>query len=107
MRTELHKMVSELNETHSVIEKIQCTQQCFYSPCVPGLLQQESTLQERPRSSEILEELLNQGIILVGQTRQRGRGAGEAYSIMVGTWCTLVKRVKHANTPLIGHPPTG
>ncbi|XP_078123833.1 stathmin domain-containing protein 1 [Sander vitreus] len=48
-----------------------------------GLLQQESTLQERPRSSEILEELLNQGIILVGQTRQRGRGAGEAYSIML------------------------
>ncbi|TDH04106.1 hypothetical protein EPR50_G00148950 [Perca flavescens] len=48
-----------------------------------GLLQQESTLQERPRSSDILEELLNQGIILVGQTRQRGSGAGEAYSIML------------------------
>ncbi|XP_041811906.1 stathmin domain-containing protein 1 [Chelmon rostratus] len=37
----------------------------------------------RPKSSEILEELLNQGIIPVGQTRERGSGAGEAYSIML------------------------
>ncbi|XP_037649893.1 stathmin domain-containing protein 1 [Sebastes umbrosus] len=48
-----------------------------------GLLQQESTLQERPKASEILEELLNQGIIPVGQTREGGSGAGEAYSIML------------------------
>ncbi|XP_029299805.1 stathmin domain-containing protein 1 [Cottoperca gobio] len=49
-----------------------------------GLLQQESTLQERPKSSEILKELLNQGIIPVGaQSRERGSGAGEAYSIML------------------------
>nr|XP_046274622.1 stathmin domain-containing protein 1 [Scatophagus argus] len=34
----------------------------------------------RPKSSEILEELLNQGIIPVGQ---RGSAAGEAYSIML------------------------
>ncbi|XP_074469013.1 uncharacterized protein stmnd1 [Sebastes fasciatus] len=48
-----------------------------------GLLHQESTLQERPKASEILEELLNQGIIPVGQTREGGSGAGEAYSIML------------------------
>ncbi|XP_038580006.1 stathmin domain-containing protein 1-like [Micropterus salmoides] len=48
-----------------------------------GFLQQDSTVQERPKSSEILEELLNQGIIPVGQTRERGGRAGEAYSIML------------------------
>ncbi|XP_069032378.1 stathmin domain-containing protein 1 [Embiotoca jacksoni] len=42
-----------------------------------GLLQQNRTVRERPKSNEILEELLNQGIIPVGQTS----GAGEAYSI--------------------------
>ncbi|XP_042290771.1 stathmin domain-containing protein 1 [Thunnus albacares] len=49
----------------------------------PGLLQQESTMQERLKSSEILEELLNQGIIPVDQTTERGSGAGEAYDIML------------------------
>ncbi|KAI3358594.1 hypothetical protein L3Q82_015002, partial [Scortum barcoo] len=39
--------------------------------------------QERPESSQILEELLSQGIIPVGQNRERGSGAGEAYSIML------------------------
>ena len=53
--------------------------------CLPGLRQQEDTLQERQKSSEILEELLNQGIIPVGESRERGSGAGEAYSIMVRT----------------------
>ncbi|XP_039977799.1 uncharacterized protein LOC120786420 [Xiphias gladius] len=48
----------------------------------PGMLQQDSTVQDRQKSSEILEELLNQGIIAVGQTRERSKGAGEAYSIM-------------------------
>ncbi|XP_044026713.1 stathmin domain-containing protein 1 isoform X2 [Siniperca chuatsi] len=48
-----------------------------------GLLQRDSTVQERPKSSDILEELLNQGIIPVGQTRERGSGTGEAYSIML------------------------
>ncbi|KAK9526843.1 hypothetical protein VZT92_015520 [Zoarces viviparus] len=48
-----------------------------------GMLQQASTLQERPRSSEILEELLNQGIIPVGQTRERSSMAGEADSVML------------------------
>ncbi|XP_042361906.1 stathmin domain-containing protein 1 [Plectropomus leopardus] len=48
-----------------------------------GLLQQENTLAERPKSSEILEELLNQGIIPVGQTRERVSGSAEAYSIML------------------------
>lgn len=36
----------------------------------------------RPKSSEILEELLNQGIIPVGQ---KSSAAGEAYSIVVRT----------------------
>ncbi|XP_060949343.1 stathmin domain-containing protein 1 [Limanda limanda] len=44
---------------------------------------QEGGLQERQKSSDILEELLNQGIIPVGQSRERGSGAGEAYSIML------------------------
>ncbi|XP_049458340.1 stathmin domain-containing protein 1 isoform X1 [Epinephelus fuscoguttatus] len=48
-----------------------------------GFLQQESTVQERPKSSEILEELLNQGIIPVRQSRERCSGTGEAYSIML------------------------
>ncbi|XP_075995584.1 uncharacterized protein stmnd1 [Genypterus blacodes] len=48
-----------------------------------GLLQHESSAQERPKSSDILEELLTQGIIPVGQTRERGSGAGEAYNIML------------------------
>ncbi|XP_026202948.1 stathmin domain-containing protein 1 [Anabas testudineus] len=49
----------------------------------PDFLQQESTAQERQKSSEILEELLNQGIIPVGQTKEKSSGAGEAYSIML------------------------
>ncbi|XP_019946269.2 stathmin domain-containing protein 1 [Paralichthys olivaceus] len=48
-----------------------------------GLLQQDGTMQERQKSSEILEELLNQGIIPVGQSRERSSVAGEAYSIML------------------------
>ncbi|XP_070702971.1 stathmin domain-containing protein 1 [Pempheris klunzingeri] len=52
-------------------------------PTQDGLLQQESTVQERPKSSDILEELLNQGIIPVGQSRERGGRGGEAYSIML------------------------
>ncbi|KAF7669344.1 hypothetical protein LDENG_00196430 [Lucifuga dentata] len=50
---------------------------------IPGLLQQESTALERPKSSEILEELLSQGIITVDQPKESGSGAGEAYSIML------------------------
>ncbi|XP_035039074.1 stathmin domain-containing protein 1 [Hippoglossus stenolepis] len=48
-----------------------------------GLLQHDGTVQERQKSSDILEELLNQGIIPVGQSRERGSVAGEAYSIML------------------------
>uniref|UniRef100_A0A7N6AU73 Stathmin domain containing 1 n=1 Tax=Anabas testudineus TaxID=64144 RepID=A0A7N6AU73_ANATE len=48
-----------------------------------NITQQESTAQERQKSSEILEELLNQGIIPVGQTKEKSSGAGEAYSIML------------------------
>ncbi|KAM7373186.1 hypothetical protein PAMP_008059 [Pampus punctatissimus] len=48
-----------------------------------GLLQQESTMQERLNSSEILEELLNQGIIPLDQTKEKGSRAGEAYNIML------------------------
>ena len=40
----------------------------------------------RQHSSKILEELLNEGIIPVGQ---RGSAAGEAYSIMVSNRCSL------------------
>ncbi|XP_060916321.1 stathmin domain-containing protein 1 [Labrus mixtus] len=47
-----------------------------------GLLQQESTVQ-RQNSSEILEELLLQGIIPDGPSRERSRGKGESYSIML------------------------
>ncbi|XP_059206443.1 stathmin domain-containing protein 1 [Centropristis striata] len=50
---------------------------------LPPLTSDSSTLQERQKASDILEELLNQGIIPVGQTRERGSGAGEAYSIML------------------------
>ncbi|KAK2830377.1 hypothetical protein Q5P01_018308 [Channa striata] len=49
----------------------------------PEFLQQKSAAQERQKSSEILEELLNQGIIPVEQTKERSSGAGEAYSIML------------------------
>uniref|UniRef100_UPI003AAC9A23 stathmin domain-containing protein 1 n=1 Tax=Centroberyx gerrardi TaxID=166262 RepID=UPI003AAC9A23 len=49
----------------------------------PGLQQQDGPAVERPDSSDILEELLNQGIIPVGQSRERGSGAGEAYNIML------------------------
>ncbi|XP_022603263.1 stathmin domain-containing protein 1 [Seriola dumerili] len=49
----------------------------------PGLLQQDSTPQERQKSCEILEELLNQGIIPLGHTRQGSSISGEAYSIML------------------------
>lgn len=47
-------------------------------------------MQERQKSSEILEELLNEGIIPVDQNKERGSGTGEAYNIIVGT-------SKHAN----------
>ncbi|KAM8840523.1 uncharacterized protein stmnd1 [Spinachia spinachia] len=43
-----------------------------------AILQQERTLQERPKTREILEELLNQGIIPLGHAR-----AHEAYSIVL------------------------
>ncbi|XP_074543265.1 stathmin domain-containing protein 1 [Halichoeres trimaculatus] len=45
---------------------------------------QDGTLQERQNSSKILEELLHQGIIPAGQSREKSHGAGEAYSIMLG-----------------------
>ncbi|KAF3707450.1 Stathmin domain-containing protein 1 [Channa argus] len=49
----------------------------------PEFLRQEATAQDRQKSSEILEELLNQGIISVEQTKGRSRSAGEAFSIML------------------------
>nr|XP_020462629.1 stathmin domain-containing protein 1 [Monopterus albus] len=48
-----------------------------------GLLQQERAAQERQKSSDILEELLNQGIIPEGQTIERSSRAWEAYSLML------------------------
>lgn len=53
------------------------------SAASPRLLRRDSPTQERLKSSEILEELLNQGIIPVGPARDSGSGAGEAYSIML------------------------
>ncbi|KAM4538880.1 uncharacterized protein stmnd1 [Odontesthes bonariensis] len=44
----------------------------------PGVLQQDGPVQERPKSSEILKELLTQGIIPVGQSRD-----GAAYNIVL------------------------
>ncbi|XP_055368831.1 stathmin domain-containing protein 1 isoform X2 [Betta splendens] len=49
----------------------------------PRRPQQDRAAPERPKSSEILEELLNQGIIPIGQSRGGSGGAGEAYSIML------------------------
>ncbi|XP_068432059.1 stathmin domain-containing protein 1 [Clinocottus analis] len=40
-------------------------------------------VQERPKSSEILEELLNQGIIPVEQSGERSSKTGESYNIML------------------------
>ncbi|XP_062291409.1 stathmin domain-containing protein 1 [Scomber scombrus] len=42
-----------------------------------------SLQQERQKSSEILKELLNQGIIPECQTSERSSGTGEAYNIML------------------------
>uniref|UniRef100_A0A672J0G7 Stathmin domain containing 1 n=1 Tax=Salarias fasciatus TaxID=181472 RepID=A0A672J0G7_SALFA len=55
----------------------------FNSSAAPGLLQKESAAQERLKSSEILEELLNEGIIPVEPARGTNSRAGEAYSIML------------------------
>uniref|UniRef100_A0A1A7XLE6 Stathmin domain containing 1 n=1 Tax=Iconisemion striatum TaxID=60296 RepID=A0A1A7XLE6_9TELE len=41
----------------------------------------ENAVQERPKSSEILEELLSQGIIPMGESRENGGGA--SFSIML------------------------
>lgn len=68
-----------------------CVRECVYlvlvrdlfvcvshSAHIPGLAQESG---ERPRSSEILEQLLSQGII----AQPRERASSEAYNIMVGT----------------------
>lgn len=49
----------------------------------PPLVRRVSQSLERQKSSEILEELLNQGIIPMGQVRENSSSAGEAYSIML------------------------
>ncbi|XP_008305016.1 stathmin domain-containing protein 1 [Stegastes partitus] len=69
------KLLPLTSETVRESEANRITQDC--------LLRRDSTVQERPKSSEILEELLNQGIISVGQSREKGSGAPEAYSIML------------------------
>ncbi|XP_072226000.1 uncharacterized protein stmnd1 [Leuresthes tenuis] len=56
----------------------------------PDVLQQDSLVQERPKSSEILEELLSQGIIPVGQSRDGGSGA--AYNIALDGREGVVRR---------------
>uniref|UniRef100_A0A8C5A827 RNA binding motif protein 24a n=1 Tax=Gadus morhua TaxID=8049 RepID=A0A8C5A827_GADMO len=50
-------------------------------PLTGGLLQGCGSPGERPRSSEILEQLLSQGIIPVGPPREGGSAAGGAYDI--------------------------
>ncbi|XP_037549177.1 stathmin domain-containing protein 1 [Nematolebias whitei] len=57
------------------------TSESVIDTAAPGLLQEDDLVQGRLKSSEILEELLSQGIIPVGQSRERGSGA--AYSIML------------------------
>ena len=84
-QTEWHKMVGVFNKCVSLKRK---SPERIWSVSIslwPGLLQHDGTVQERQKSSDILEELLNQGIIPVGPSRERGSVAGEAYSIMVGT----------------------
>lgn len=49
----------------------------------PPMLRRDSVTQERQKSSEILEELLNQGIIPTGPSRENSTAAGEAYSIVI------------------------
>ncbi|CAL8296911.1 unnamed protein product [Lota lota] len=49
----------------------------------PGLFQDQGSPVERPRSSEILEQLLSQGIIPAGPPRERSSGPGEVYSLML------------------------
>ncbi|XP_055081453.1 stathmin domain-containing protein 1 [Periophthalmus magnuspinnatus] len=49
----------------------------------PPLLRWDSQTHEHQKSSEILEELLTQGIIPVGPSRENSGAAGEAYSIML------------------------
>lgn len=78
-----------INQTasHCRENPMHTTYQCYCFVRLWGLRQQ---------SSEILEELLNEGIIPVGQ---RGSAAGEAYSIMVRT-CETCKH--HLSTRSTG-----
>ncbi|KAM6899556.1 stathmin domain-containing protein 1 [Xenentodon cancila] len=55
-----------------------------------GFPKRDSPVQERPKSSEILEELLSQGIIPVGQSRDGTSGA--AYSIMLDDRDGIVRK---------------
>ncbi|XP_041868547.1 stathmin domain-containing protein 1 isoform X2 [Melanotaenia boesemani] len=55
-----------------------------------GLLQQESPVKERLRSSDILEELLSHGIIPEGQIREKG--SGSAYSIVLNEKEGIMRR---------------
>ncbi|KAF3833888.1 hypothetical protein F7725_025092 [Dissostichus mawsoni] len=60
------------------------TSQCVRESIVDVITQHVLLQQERAKSSEILKELLHQGIIPEGgQSGERGSGAGEAYSIML------------------------
>ncbi|KAI9539924.1 hypothetical protein NQZ68_001857 [Dissostichus eleginoides] len=60
------------------------TSQCVRESIVDVITQHVLLQQERAKSSEILKELLHQGIIPEGgQSGERGSGAGEAYSILL------------------------
>ncbi|KAL3043848.1 hypothetical protein OYC64_003661 [Pagothenia borchgrevinki] len=60
------------------------TSQCVRESIVDVITQHVLLQQERAKSSEILKELLHQGIIPEGgQSGERGSGAGEAFSIML------------------------
>ncbi|XP_072303202.1 stathmin domain-containing protein 1 [Eucyclogobius newberryi] len=49
----------------------------------PPLLRRDSQTQDRQKSSEILQELLTQGIIPTDPSRENSCAVGEAYSIML------------------------
>lgn len=61
---------------------------CFFCWFVfPDVPLWDNEITERQKSHKILEELLNQGIIPKEQHREKSSRVGEAYSIMVSTWC--------------------
>lgn len=73
----------------------------FISAAASDVLQEDNPVPERLKSSEILEELLSQGIIPGGQSGEKGSGA--AYTIMVRASFDLLssKRWSFTSSPVI------